>query len=69
MEWNWSVLAVPRAGSSHDMMDSCVFSSFTQPGCQPEENEDNKSEEESQGKNQNPFGVGGGERVIANWSG
>lgn len=68
MEWNWSVLAMPRARSSHGMMDSCLFS-FTQPGCQPEENEHNKSEEESQGKNQNPFGVGGGERVIANWWG
>lgn len=68
MEWNWSVLATPRARSSHGMMDSCLFS-FTQPGCQPEENEHNRSEEESQGKNQNPFGVGGGERVIANWWG
>lgn len=56
MEWSRSVLAMPQARSSPNMMDSCLFSSFTQAGCQSEENEDNKSEEESQGNTKTLWG-------------
>lgn len=31
-------------------MNSCLFNSFTQVGCQPEESEDDKSEEKANGK-------------------
>lgn len=37
---------------------SCLLSSLAQAECQPEENEDAKSEEKSRG-NQNPFRVRG----------
>lgn len=47
MEWNRSFSAMPKARSSHNTLNSCLFNSFTQAGCQPEENEDDKSEEES----------------------
>lgn len=49
--------AAPQARSSHNTIDSYLFSSsFTQVGCQADENEEDKSEEESHGKTKGPLG-------------
>lgn len=48
---------MPQARSSLNRMDSCLFSSsFAQVECQPGENEDDKSKEESHGKTKGPLG-------------
>ena len=47
----------PQARNSHNTIDSYLFSSsFTQVGCQADENEDDKSEDESHGKTKGPVG-------------
>jgi hypothetical protein len=61
----WKFLNYTSTKSSHGMMDSCLFS-FTQVGCQPEENEEDKSEKESDGHIHHPLEWEVGEEVCAN---